>query len=575
MRLRRVAGNDQLILAVLAVAVGLVGGGAVIAFREGISLVQTVFFGSGTERFFLHAETLPWWWIMLAPAAGGLLVGLLIRYGLPDGRPQGVAEAIEASALKGGRMPLLPGVAAAAASALSIGSGASVGREGPAVHLGASLGGWVAGRLRLPRRLGRSMLGCGVAAAVAASFNAPIAGALFAAEVVMGEYAITSFAPVVIASVTGTAVSHGFYGDFPAFAIDVPPIRSFWEFPAFLGLGAMAGLMAVAFLKSVEMSFKAAEKVPGPVWVRPMAGGLMVGTIGVFLPQVMGVGYGATEAALVGAFPLALLIAVGVFKLAATAISLGFGFGGGVFSPSLVLGAMLGGAWGVVVTGIFPDLSSGPGAYTLVGMGAVAASVLGAPISTTLIVFEMTADYGLTMAVMVGVAVATVIARHLAPPSFFHWLLDLRGVDLARDFEAALLASIPVRKVMSPSVEIVTPDVTVPELREMLRISRGGEVFVVRDDGKLFGSVALWDLLDPDMDSLLDAGDVTRADPPTLTPDDDLKTALDLMRETGDQVIAVVGDRESMAFEGCLLERDALAAEARALIEARREERGL
>ena len=349
--------------------VGSAAGGAVIAFREAIAFVQMGFYGSGAERLSIHAQDLAWWHVVLAPAAGGLLIGLFVRYAMPDRRPHGVADAIEANALRGGRMSAATGLKAALVNAASIGVGASVGREGPAVHLGAALGGWLAARLHLTRSLSRTLLGCGVAAAVAASFNAPIAGALFASEVVLGHYALSAFAPIVIASVTGTAVSRAYFCDFPAFVIADHAITSFWEFPSFVVLGILAGVTAIVFMQGIMLAASAAEKSPLPAWLRPVAAGLMVGGIAVVFPQVLGVGYGATEAALGLAFPLGLILAVGVAKIAATAISLGFGFGGGVFSPSLVIGAMLGGAYGMVVGDMFPAVSLAAGAYTVVGMG--------------------------------------------------------------------------------------------------------------------------------------------------------------------------------------------------------------
>lgn len=578
MRLRKVLGNDQLIVSILALVVGAAGGGAVILFREGIVLVQTLAYGSGTDLLYEHAGRLPWWHVVLAPSAGGLLIGLLVHYFMPGRRPHGVADVIEASALLGGRMSLTTGVRAALVSAASLGVGASAGREGPAVHLGASLGGWLASRLHLTQSLARTLVGCGVATAVAASFNAPIAGALFANEVVIGHYALRAFAPVVIASVTGTAISRVYFGDFPAFAIAEHPITSLWEFPAFVGLGIAAGVTAAVFMHAVMLAETAAGKVPVRPWLRPVFGGMIVGLIALVFPQVLGVGYGPTNAALATTFPLWLLVAVGAAKLLATAISLGFGFGGGVFSPSLVIGAMLGGAYGMVATQVFPDLSSGPGAYTLVGMGAMAAAVLGAPISTTLIVFELTGDYALTMGVMLAVVVSSVITRQVHGHTFFTWQLERRGLDLKGGYEAALLRTLRVRDAVSRTAELVTQEVSLPEVRAMLQRSEVGELFVLTNGGALFGTITLADLsdvaFDHAVDDLVNAGDVARLHPPVLCADDDFDTALKLMRQTGEQRLAVVEDTESMAFFGCVHQGEVMEAYNRALLQVRREERG-
>ena len=578
MRLRKVVGNDQLILSVLALVVGIATGAAVIVFRESIDLIQGLAFGAGDARLFVLAAGLPWWQVMLAPTAGGLLVGLLVRFTLPDRRPLGVADVIEANSLDGGRMSLDTGVRAAIVNAASIGVGASVGREGPAVHLGAALGGWLARRLHLTRALSRTLLGCGVAAAVAASFNAPIAGALFAGEVVLGHYGLSAFAPVVIASVAGTMVSQSYFGAFPAFAITEHAIASFWEFPAFIGLGVLAAVTAVAFMRGVEVSAYVAARTPLPEWLRPALGGLAVGAIALAFPQVLGVGYGATEAALMTALPLGLLAAVCLAKMVATAISLGFGFGGGVFSPSLVIGAMLGGAYGIVCTAILPEFSSGPGAYTVIGMGAVVAAVLGAPISTTLIIFEMTGDYELTMAVMVAVVVASVITRQLHARSFFVAQLEGRGLDLGAGVEAGLLRAITVGEVMTSQCERVAPDVSLAGLRTRLQQSPDGRLFVVDTEGRLLGTVTLADLgeaaFDPGMDDLVKAGDVARRHRAVIAAGDTLDIANERFRDGGETSLAVVGDAETRDFLGCLSETAVMAAYNKALVESRREERG-
>ncbi|HEC90505.1 MAG TPA: CBS domain-containing protein [Alphaproteobacteria bacterium] len=575
--LRRFLKNDQLILSVLSLVVGGMAGWAVVLFRKTIELVQLAAFGYGGERLLYHTAGFAWWHVVLTPALGGLVIGVFVYRFMPGRRPHGVAEVIEANALKGGRTSFTVGLKAAVVNAASIGVGASVGREGPAVHMGAALAGWTAKRLRLTRALSRTLLGCGVAAAVASSFNAPIAGALFASEVVIGHYALSAFAPIVIASVTGTVVSSIYFGSTPAFAVPEHLIASFLEFPAFAGLGIVAGLTALAFMWAVMAANRAAEKMPVAPWLRPAIGGAMVGAVAVFYPYVLGIGYGTTELVLAAGIPAALLIAVLAAKIAATAISIGFGFGGGVFSPSLVIGALLGSAYGMMATGIFPELSSGPEAYAIVGMGGVTAAVLGAPISTILIVFEMTGNYKLTIAVMVAVVVSSMITRGFHGGSFFLWQLERLGVDIKGGFETALLRGINLGQVMTRTNERVNRGAALEEVRKTLQESETGSLFVVRDDGTLYGAITLADLseaaFDHDFDDLIKAGDVARTRPPTLAADDDLEAAMKMMRETGEHRIAVVEDRDSMFFLGCVHERDVIAAYNKALVEARREER--
>ena len=575
--LRQFLRNDQLILAMLSVFVGLVGGAMVIALREGILFFQSNFYGAPGERLYDTVAVLPWWQVLAVPTFGGLAVGILLKFGMPGGRPQGVADVIEVSALKGGRMSMTTGLRAAVINALSIGSGASVGREGPAVHLGAALAGWIAKRLHLTRTLSRTLLGCGVAAAVAGSFNAPIAGALFASEVVIGHYALKAFAPVVIASVTGTAISRAYYGDFPAFVLPPHQITSYLEFPAFIMLGILAGFTASVLLRAIFTAQDVSQKIPGPVWIRPAIAGFLVGAIALVLPQVLGVGYGITDDALSGQVALWLLVAVLIAKIVATALSLGFGFGGGIFSPSLVVGAMLGGSFGIVVTSIAPELNPGTGGYTLVGMGAVAAATLGAPISTTLIVFEMTGDYELTMGLMLAVVVSTGITRHISGNSFFALQLERRGLDLKGGFERALLRAGRVCDVMEENSELVSQDMPLSQLRVCLQESKLGELFVVDSEGKLTGTITLADLsetaFDPAMDLLINAADVARRRPPILECKDHLEDALKKMRDSGESLIAVVDDGKNRKFLGAVEEKHVMAAYNRALLQSRHEER--
>jgi len=578
MRVRRVLRNDQLVLSILALIVGSAVGGAIILFREGINLFQVLFFQSKSDALTLTAASLPWWQILLVPSAGGLLVGLFVYHFMPDRRPQGLADAIESSALRGGRMSGMTGLKAAFVSALSIGAGASVGREGPAVHLGASIGGWLSKRLHLTRSLSRTLLGCGAAAAVAASFNAPLAGALFANEVVIGHYALRTFAPVVIASVTSTAVSRAYFGAYPAFVIEKNAIASLWEFPAFIGLGIVGGLVAIVLIRGIGLAGDLSEKVPGPVWVRPAIAGFMVGVIALAFPQVLGVGYGATSQALAGHLLLWVLVGVAFAKIIATSLSIGFGFGGGIFSPSLMIGAMVGGAYGVIVTNILPAYSSGPDVYTIIGMGAVASAILGAPISTTLIVFEMTGDWELTMAVVISVVVAAVVTQQIFGKTFFIWQLERRGLDIEGGLEGVHLRSVRVIQVMSRDSEVVPVETKLQGVRDHLQKSRLGQLFVLQGN-ELMGTVTLADLsemaFDHDFDDLINAGDVARAHPPVLSADDDLAAALKMMHDTGEEHIAVVQDTQSMKFLGCIHERDVMESYNHALLGSRREERGI
>jgi CIC family chloride channel protein len=577
-RLRRLIRNEQLLLSLPALVIGAGAAAGAIAFREAIGHVQLLFYGIRGEQLYSWAAALPWWQVLLAPAGGGLLVGLTLRFMMPGGRPQGVADVIEAAALKGGQMPIRAGLGAAVISAASLGAGASAGREGPVVHLGASLAAWLAQRLDLGTSLSRTLLGCGVASAVAASFNAPIAGVFFALEVVIGHYALRAFAPIVIAAVTGTVLSRIYFGDFPAFVVLPHQIASFLEFPAFALLGVVSAAVAVIFMWSIMVAEGVVAKIPVRPWLRPVGGGLAVGAIGLALPQVLGVGYEATDAALKEMFSLQLLLALIVAKTAATAITLGCGFGGGVFSPSLFLGAMLGGAFGLIATDVAPELSSGHGAYTLVGMGAVAGAVLGAPISTILMIFELTGDYAVTLAVMIATVIASVITQHVLGHSFFTWQLARRGVSLKGGAEFGVLRAMHVDDLMHEDVATVTAGMGLGEVRQRLAHSPESEVFLVDEDGRLQGTITLVDLseaaFDTSLDPLVKAIDAARRDPPVLAAHDDIETAVRVMSRAGEPYVAVVNNRDDMKLVGCLYEHDVMLFYSRTIAAARKEERG-
>ncbi len=318
-----------------------------------------------------------------------------------------------------------------------------------------------------------------------------------------------------------------------------------------------------------------------PVWARAMCGGLAVGLIATAVPQVLGVGYEATDLALKEAIPLALLIALGVAKTAATAISLGSGFAGGVFSPSLVIGAMVGGAFGVIAGSVFPDLATSPGAYTIIGMGAVTSAVLGAPISTILIVFELTGDYGVTIAVMIASAVSSVVTQQVFGKSFFHWQLERRGIDIGRDRPAGLLKTMLVREVMNETVRPIHREMKLDEFRELLRLDPRQVFFVVDGDGRLCGSVGFDDIRDvaSEVDEPINlsdiVGDIVRPAGDTVVPDDDRERALRLMTDTAAEQLPVIDGESTRRIVGVIHHMDVVIAHNRALIDARAVERGI
>ena len=420
----------------------------------GISWLQTTLYGTDSVRT-IHsfAASLDWWMILVIPIVGGLAVGFILNTFTDDGKVRSVAEVIEGAALREGRVETKEGLASAAASLITLSSGGSTGREGPVVHLAGVISTWVSNRIDASGVTARDLLGCAVAAAVSASFNAPIAGAIFALEVVLRHFAVHAFAPIVVAAAAGTVISRLQFGDIVEFDVPTTNTLAFYqELPAFLILGLICGLVAVAFMRGIfwadGMGTRIQTAVRMPRTLRPAVAGALLGAIAIFFPHIIGVGYETTLAALDGQLTLADAMIFAVVKVAAVAITMAGRMGGGVFSPSLMTGALTGLAFGLVATSIFPDVSGSVTLYALAGMGALAAAVLGAPISTTLIVFELTGDWQTGLAVMVAVSTSTALASRLVDRSFFLTVLERKGIHLAAGPQAYLLAMFRVANVM-------------------------------------------------------------------------------------------------------------------------------
>lgn len=506
----------QIVVWIIAAGLGVVVAGAAILFRLLIEFITVIFFGTTEASLFSLASQMSWWHLLLAPTIGGALVGLVLHFWTPEKRAHMVADVIDARALKGGRLDFFTGLRSAFISALSLGVGGSAGREGPVVHLGATIGSALSQRLGYPARLNRIFLGCGVAAAISASFNAPLAGVLFALEVILGHYALRAFAPIVIASVIAAILSRLALGDFPAFIVPPHEFGSYLQMPAFAVLGVVGAMVAMAFMKAVIWSDEQAQKIDIPLWARPIIGGTAVGLIAIVFPQVLGVGYEATDTALRGGFGLWMLLALLGAKMLATAITLASRFGGGVFSPSLYLGAMTGGVVGYLVATSFPGLAGSPGMYALVGMGTVAGAVLGAPISTVLIVFELTGDYEVMIALMVSVSIATLMTQSFLGHSFFQWQLEKRGLHLGSGAPVALLKTIRVREFMQPppahapeddTRPVLYPDATLERAINLIesRHAREIAVWTTGDEPKLIGIVRREDALKAYNSALIEA----------------------------------------------------------------------
>lgn len=455
-RVLRHRGPSQFQFWVIALLIGIAAGFAALFFRKGIAALQAGVYGAPDVHFLhSHAQDLPWYTLVGIAAGGGLVVGLILDRFTPDGRVRSVADVIEGAALHDGRVETRAGIASALASFITLSTGGSSGREGPVVHMAGVISTWVSNHINADGITGRDLLGCAVAAGVSASFNAPIAGALFAMEVVLRHFSVNAFAPIVVASVAGTVINRLEYGDVTEFTLNTPGALQFYvELPAFLLLGLICGLVAVVQMKAIFFADKVGnqvqERLSLPRWLRPAVSGAMLGVIAVWFPHIIGVGYETTVLALTGGLLLGQAVVFTAVKTAAVAITMGGRMGGGVFSPSLMIGALTGLAFGLIATAVLPDVSGTHTLYAFAGMGAVAAAVLGAPISTTLIVFELTGDWQIGLAVMVSVSMSTALASRLVDRSFFLTQLEKRNIHCAAGPQAYLLALIRAGAVMRP-----------------------------------------------------------------------------------------------------------------------------
>lgn len=456
---------------IIALLIGIAAGFAAVGFRLGIIALQEAIYGANDAVLASHLAGLHWGWVLSIPILGGLVVGVLLNVFVPDGRARSVAQVIEGAALGEGRVETRHGLVSALASMITLSTGGSTGREGPVVHLSAVMSSYVAKWIHADGITGRDLMGCAAAAAVSASFNAPIAGALFALEVVLRHFAVHAFAPIVIASVAGAVVARLFVGDVTEFMLPVHTLAFYVELPAFMVLGLISGLVAAVMMWTIFAAEDLGDVVQSstglPGWARPAVAGALLGGIAIFFPHIIGVGYETTSRALTEKLVLWEAFVFAVVKVIAVAITMAGRMGGGVFSPSLMLGALTGLVFGLVATAIFPSVSGTSGLYAIAGMGAVAAAVLGAPISTALIIFEMTGDWQAGLAVMVAVSLSTALASKLVSRSFFLTQIERRGVHLAAGPQEYLMATISVGRLMRPMSDDV--GVSLTQMADLMR----------------------------------------------------------------------------------------------------------
>ena len=564
--LRAKLGGQEGVLIALALTVGAGAGVGAIGFRyliEGFTWLFTGHTDPSALGHFTnpHLAFLGPFVVLVVPIIGGLLYGPLVYRFAPEARGHGVPEVMLAVHSNEGRIRGRVPIVKSVASAITIGAGGSVGREGPIVQIGSALGSGLGQLTRQAADNTRLLVACGAAGGIAATFNAPIAGVFFALELILRNFETRSFGLVVLASVVATAVGRLAFGSEAFLTLPGFDVVSGLEYPLYALLGVIAALVGIAFIKVLYGAEDLADRVwHGPAWLRPAAGGILLGALLLVLPEMYGVGYPVLEGAIHGEYVVGLLLAFLVGKIAATSLTMAIGGSGGVFAPALFMGAMLGSAFGVGAHDLLPAATAGAGAYGLVGMAAVFAATGRAPITAVIIVFELTGDYSIILPLMLAVVVATALSRWLSEDTIYTLKLRRRGIDIERPAASAAMPGVKIAAAMQPppmpiSGDALPPDIAVRmagEDRAALAVIDAEEVVI-----GVLGARALERALQSGEETA--AVDLTEAFP-TLHPEDDLGQAIDWLADGDREALPVLDANGALA--GWIEHRDVLRAYA-------------
>jgi CIC family chloride channel protein len=561
--------SEHATMAILAAAVGIVAGFGAIGFRYLLEFIQAVAYGAPGNMMEAVASN-PWYIRILAPSIGGLIVGPLVYFFAREAKGHGVPEVMEAVALKLGVIRKRVVFIKSLVSAISISTGGSVGREGPIVQIGSAIGSAVGQLLKMSGDRVRTLVGCGAAAGIAATFNAPIAGSMFALEIILGDFGMATFSPIVISSVMATAVSRHFLGDIPAFDVHAYELVNFLELPFYVIMGFFCAFVAVTFTRTLYLFEDLYDKIKIPEYLKAMTGGLLIGFIGFQFPHILGVGYPAMDLALTQQLSIWTMLLLIFCKIFATSITIGSGGSGGIFAPSLFIGAMAGGFFGSIVHSLFPGITASPGAYSIVGMASVVSGTTHGPMSAMLILFEMTGDYKIILPLMITCIISTLASGRLLEESIYTLKLARRGVNIKAGKEVNVLKSIPVRNVMNKNIETISESMTLEEMTKRIFKSKNTSFPVVDSNGALTGILSYYDyqeaIFDEDLKGLIVAKDLATSKIVTVAQDDNLYDAFEKISRKDYSTLPVVSHDDPAKLMGILSRRDILSAYNKAVI---------
>jgi CIC family chloride channel protein len=557
-------GNEDLYMVLTAVVIGVLAGYGNVFFRYLIGFFQGLFYGYSGEGVLETLKSTPFWKVLIIPAFGGLLVGF-ISITFKFARGHGVPDVIKAFALNSNISPSIA-VIKSLSSSITLGSGGSAGREGPIVQIGAAIGSGVGKLLRFSSNRMKSAAACGAAGGLAATFNAPIGGAMFAAEVLLGEFGIKTFSPIIISSVVATAVSRAHLGHGVTFAAPVYQLKSLLELPLYTILGLLCAVVGVAFIRTFYFIEERFEKTNIPAWLKPAVGGLFMGAIAIFSRDVMGVGYDTIINILNGQNAGFYLVTLVFLKILATSFTLGSGGSGGLFVPSLFIGAVTGGFFGWIVHSLFPGITAGSGAYALVAMSAMLAATLRAPMTAILIIFEITQSYTVILPLMLTAIIANVAADRMEKESIFTWVLTKQGVRIKRGVEEKVLESIRVKDVLFTNVTSFRENTPFRDILASIQSAPHMHFPVLDAKNCLVGMISLVDIKDvlfeQGLEDIVVAGEIcTKKGIIYLQPDDTLTGAMEKLGKKDLEALPVVEKTEDgLKFIGLLRRGDLIIA---------------
>jgi CIC family chloride channel protein len=561
--------SETIFLLLFANIIGIGAGFGAILFRWLIAFFQHLFFRQGQHVLSFMGS----YYVIIVPMAGGLIVGLLIYFFASETKGHGVPEVMLAVATGGSK--IRPRVAAmkALVSSICIGSGGSAGREGPIVQISSALGSTLGQAFRLTEDKTRILIACGAAGGIAATFNAPLAGIFFALEIILREYGVRYFSSVVLSAVTATVISRAFLGSRPAFMTPPYELLSNWDFLFYFFLGFLAAVTSWLFIKLLYKNEDIFDSWKIPEYVKPAIGGLILGIIGFYFPQIFGVGYASIEQTLNRQLAPLLILALVGLKILATSLTLGSGGSGGVFAPSLFIGAMLGSSFGSLLHLLFPGIPISIGAFALVGMGAVFAGAAQAPISAILILFEMTGDYKILLPLMITCVISTLVVKRLSEDSIYTLKLRRRGINILNMANNDLMNKIRVSEVMFRKIITVNETMLVKDAGLMIKNTSHRGFPVLNNEGKLTGIITYTDI-----NKALNSGRGTIPVSEIMThnlifcyPEESLKIALERLGEGNIGRIPVVEQKDTKHLLGLITRKSIIAAYNKELLKNMKE----